>query len=167
MGTIARLFGAPVLIAALALGATGSHATQPVRAGLGVQQAPRSHPMPTSVPRTIVGSWDLANGIFEFNRTGRGNTFADVVIRQRPGVFCPKINDQDDQMVLHRARHRIYTGTWAWFYVGTCKFAGYGALTVTLWWDGERATFVADPPEGLAGLSHTFYMSRVKMSRVK
>jgi hypothetical protein len=108
-----------------------------------------------------MGSWDLANGIFEFNRIGTGRTFADVVVRQRPGVFCPKINDQDHQMVLRHARGRIYTGTWAWFYVDTCEFAGYGALTVTVWWDGERATFVADPPKGLPGLSHTFYMDRV------
>lgn len=172
MRTAARLFGVPILIAGIALATIGSHTKQP--AGAQSKRPAKTHSSHTSgspghrAPRlgggspTIVGSWDLANGIFEFQRSGAANTFTDVVIRQRPGVFCPGVNDQDDQMVLHHARGPVYTGTWAWYYVDTCKFAGYGALTVTVWSDGERATFVADPPDGLPGSSHMFYIDRVK-----
>jgi hypothetical protein len=190
VGPAARVFGVPVMVAAVALAAIGSHAKQPVlsrsqrasehvsrhtvrhvsrprstrAARHGATRAPRSHPSPESAARTIVGTWDVANGIFEFHRAAAPDTFTDTVIARRPGVFCSAVNDHDDQMVLHRAGgpdSRVYTGTWAWFYVDTCKFAGYGRLTVTVWWAGKRATFVADPPAGLRGSSHMFYIDRL------
>jgi hypothetical protein len=175
VGTAARLFGVPVLVAAVALTVIGSRAFQPsgaqseratklhsTRAAKPRGQRPKSHPSPDGGSHTIAGAWDVANGIFEFQRTGAANTFTDVVIRQRPGVFCPRTNDQNGQMVLHHALGRVYTGTWAWYYVDTCKFAGYGPLSVRLWWDGHRATFVAGPPTGLPGSSYTFLIDRVK-----
>ena len=173
MGIAARLFGLPVVVAALAVAAFGAHTTQPSETHSKRTTKPHPARAPKSrihrpsrvssngAARTIAGTWYVANGIFEFRRAAAENTFTDVVISQRPGVFCPRVNDQNGQMVLHHAHGRVYVGTWAWYYVNTCKFAGYGQLTVTLWWDGHRATFVAESPEGLPGSSHTFLITRL------
>ena len=174
MGIAARLFALPVVAAAVAVAAFGAHTThhpRPHRTSApksGVHRVPASKASKDGAARTIAGTWYVADGIFEFRR-GAGNTFTDVVISQRPGVFCPRVNDQNGQMVLHQAHAhgRVYVGTWAWYYVNTCKFAGYGQLTVTLWWDGDRATFVAESPEGLPRSSHIFLINRIGTNPVK
>jgi hypothetical protein len=119
---------------------------------------------PASLPPsrdTIAGKWNIANGVFVFYRTKAKNTFTDKVIEQRPGVFCPRVNDRSGQMVLHHRRGDVYTGTWTWYYVANCKFAGYGRLTVTLWWQHRRATFFSTPPAGLRATPPMFYIDRL------
>ena len=152
LGTI-RLLGVPMLAAAVAL------AVPHARPAHG-RPAPRP-PRPAWHRPTIVGKWELGNGLFVFYRTS--NAYTDKVVMRRPSAFCPSVNDQDGQIVLHREpRSLVYTGTWQWFYTSTCKFAGYGPLTITVWRSGDRATFVSAPPPGLHGTTNTFLLDRVK-----
>ena len=169
-----RLVGVAIAVVAVATsavwaaGATGASMSRgkPSSGSVPKLVSPGQRADSAPASRTIAGTWSIANGVFEFRRTG--DTFTDVVISQRPGVFCPKINDQNGQMVLHQRKalghdgSRVYTGTWMWYYVGSCRFAGFGRLTVTLWWAGNRGVFVANPPGGLpGGSSHTFFINRV------
>jgi hypothetical protein len=78
-------------------------------------------------------------------------------------VFCPKVNDQDGQMVLHHKGHsRVYTGTWQWFYPSNCQPAGFGQVSITVWWNNDIAVFTSAPPKGLAGPTSNFQIARVK-----
>ena len=166
-----RVMGIPMLAAAVVLAVphgTSTHvklvpaeprhvtAAHAKPAGAGVP-----HARPARHRPTIVGEWEFGNGLFVFYRTA--TTFTDKVALQRPSVFCPNVNDQDGQIVLHRRPHSlVYTGTWQWFYISSCKFAGYGPLTIQVWPAGEKATFVSAPPPGLHGPTNTFTLYRVK-----
>jgi hypothetical protein len=122
-----------------------------------------SHPVAQPpVPRTIAGSWSILFGQFDFVRTASQGTFTDRVIDQRLGVFCPKVNDQNGQFVLHRDRRnwRVYTGTWEWFNPSTCKPAGYGRVSVLLWRYKPYAFFTAYPPPGARGSADEFRINR-------
>jgi hypothetical protein len=120
-----------------------------------------AHPAGSSGP-SLVGSWTIFGGVFRFVKTGR-NTYRDQVIKQRPGVFCPRVNDQNGQIVLHRLhRHgRYYAGTWQWFYSDNCKPAGFGPVTFILWRAGTIGVFTADPPAGKDGAPITTTVNRV------
>jgi len=116
-----------------------------------------------AVPKTIAGSWSFLFGRFEFVQTSAPGTFTDRVITQRLGVFCPKVNDQNGQIILHqdKKRRQVYTGTWQWFYPSTCKFAGDGLVSVTLWRARPYAFFTAYPPPGFKGSADTFRIERI------
>jgi len=123
------------------------------------------HAKPASERRTIAGEWSFANGVVLFYRTRAKNaeTYTDQVVMQRPSVFCPQVNDQAGQIVLHRVkRSRLFTGTWQWFYTSNCTFAGYGRVTIRVWWSDQTAIFVSYPPPGLDGPSTTFVLERLK-----
>lgn len=165
-----RLMGIPMLAAAVALAVPHGSPTQvklPPAAPRHVTAAPAEparagapHARPARHRATIVGEWEFGNGLFTFYRTA--TAFTDKVALQRPSVFCPDVNDQAGQMVLHRRPHSlVYTGTWQWFYISNCKFAGYGPLTIQVWPAGEKATFVSAPPAGLHGRTNTFTLYRV------
>jgi hypothetical protein len=165
-----RLMGIPMLAAAVALAVPHGRSTH-VKLPSAESRVTAAHAKPgRALARyarparhrpTIVGEWEFGNGFFIFYRTT--TTFTDKVALQRPSVFCPNVNDQDGQMVLHRRPHSlVYTGTWQWFYTSSCKFAGYGPLTIQVWPAGEKATFVSAPPPGLHGTTNTFTLYRVK-----
>ena len=123
-----------------------------------------SGPVSAGPPHTIVGKWNFSGGIFKFYKTKAKNTYTDQVIKQRPNVFCPKVNDHSKQIVLHQSAKnpRVYTGKWKWFYSASCAFAGWGAVKVTIWKSWKSATFVSDPPKGLTGSPETFTIKRLK-----
>lgn len=159
-----RLFGGPMLAAAVAVSAPHGPkpAEHPNHAGSVLKH---KHATSAAAGRTIAGEWSFANGILRFYRTRDRNaeTYTDQVIMQRPSVFCPNVNDQNGQIVLTRVKHsRIFTGVWLWFYTSNCKFAGYGPVTITVWWDNQTAYFVSKPPPGLTGPSTTFVLQRIK-----
>lgn len=157
-----RLLGVPMLAAAVAVSAPHGPrpGVPPKHARLTVRH---KHAASGRAGRTIAGEWSFANGILRFYRTRARNaeTYTDQVIRQRPSVFCPHVNDQAGQMVLHRVKKsRVFTGTWQWFYTSNCQFAGYGSVTITVWWSDQTAIFVSNPPPGLPGPSTTFVLQR-------
>jgi hypothetical protein len=120
----------------------------------------------TAIPRTIAGNWSFLFGNFSFDWIKARDGYTDRVIQQRLGVFCPQVNDQDGQIVLHRVPDRtskdpMYTGTWKWFYTGSCKFAGYGGISITLWRTGDIATVVAEPPAAVKARGDTFRITRL------
>jgi hypothetical protein len=106
----------------------------------------------------------MSGGIFKYYKTEAKNTYTDQVIKQRPNVFCPKVNDHNKQIVLHQSAKnpRVYTGKWKWFYSASCAFAGWGPVKVTIWKTWKSATFVSDPPKGLSGSPETYTIKRVK-----
>lgn len=155
----ARLLGTPMVVAVVALAVP--HAT-PAHAPAKPARTWAPHVRPAWHRPTIVGEWQFGNGFFVFYRT-RAKTFSDKVVLQRPSAFCPEVNDQDGQIVLHhKPRSRVYTGTWQWFYTSNCKFAGYGPLTIKVWRAGDIATFVSAPPPGLTGTTNIFTLYRVE-----
>lgn len=161
--------GIPVLAVAVALTVAHGRPTHANLPSANPRHVTAAHAKPAQTKRawhrpTIVGEWEFGNGFFIFYRTRA--TFTDKVALQRPSVFCPNVNDQDGQIVLHRQPHSlVYTGTWQWFYTFNCKFAGYGPLTITVWPKGDKATFVSAPPPGLHGPTNAFILCRV-MCRV-
>lgn len=109
---------------------------------------------------SLAGTWSLFGGEFKFSRTGV-QTISDTVIAQRIGVFCPKVNDQDGQLVLRLVDKMDYVGTWQWFNPKTCQSAGYGMVKIMVWRDKLTATFTAYPPSGQAGPPDTTMMKRL------
>jgi hypothetical protein len=107
----------------------------------------------------IAGRWALGGGVLEFVQTKPG-TYASKVIRKRPGVVCPRVNDRDGQIVLKKKAARVYEGTWVWFVTPTCKPAGKGRTTVTVARSGASATMVARPPKGLESETLTLTLTR-------
>jgi hypothetical protein len=110
---------------------------------------------------SLAGTWSLFGGEFKFSRTGVG-TISDKVITQRIGVFCPKVNDQDGELVLRLVDKMDYVGTWQWFNPKTCQSAGYGTVRIMVWRDKLRATFTAYPPSGQPGPPDTTTMERFR-----
>lgn len=106
----------------------------------------------------IAGRWEFAGGVVEF--VPRGSRFVSKVIRKRPGVPCPQVNDRDGQIVLSKRASRRYEGTWVWFDASTCRVAGKGATTIVVSADGTTATMVANPPRGVESRPITFRLSR-------
>ena len=165
MRGLARWIGAPGMAAMLAVPLIwtsapprpGHHHRHP--ASLAVSHRVSQTP----VPHTVAGRWSFLLGDFEFAKTGVPGTFTDRVIDQRLGVFCPKVNDRDGQIVLRGKKDdwRVYTGTWQWFYPSSCKFAGYGRITVTLWQTRPYAYVTAYPPKGIRNAPDTFLIERI------
>ena len=116
-----------------------------------------------AVPHTIAGTWSILFGKFDFVKTGTPGTYTDHVIKRRLGVFCSKVNDHNGQIVLHvdKKDRTKYTGTWQWFYPSSCRFAGYGRVTVRLWKAKPDAFFTAYPPKGIRGTPDRFRIERV------
>jgi hypothetical protein len=123
----------------------------------GASGAALSYPSAKGEP--IAGRWAFGGGIFEFVERPRGR-FVSAVIRPRPGVACPAVNDKDGQIALVRRSARVYTGTWVWFATPSCRSAGAGATTITVAGDGSTATMVAKPPRGLEGRTLTLILTR-------
>jgi hypothetical protein len=111
---------------------------------------------------TIAGRWLFLFGDFEFRYSG-GRTFTDDVISQRPGVACPKVNDQDGQVLLRQsaAHPLIYTGTWEWFNPASCASAGFGRISIQLWRTKPFANVTAYPPAGYGNARQTFRITRL------
>jgi len=109
---------------------------------------------------SLDGDWSLFGGEFKFGQIGT-KTISDAVISQRIGVFCPKVNDQDGQLVVRQIDESDYIGTWQWFNPRTCESAGYGTVKIMVWRDKMRATFTAYPPAGQAGPPDTTMMERL------
>jgi len=125
--------------------------------------ATRSRMNPVILHRSrpsLIGTWSLFGGEFRFGKSG-ARTIADAVISQRIGVFCPKVNDQDGQLVVRQIDKYDYIGTWQWFNPKTCQSAGYGAVKIMVWRDKLTATFTAYPPPGQPGPPDTTMMERV------
>jgi hypothetical protein len=120
-----------------------------------------AHAPATGVP-SLAGTWNFEGGVFKFAKNSKGQ-FVDTVVKQRPGVFCPSVNDKNGQIVLTQQRHdpREYKGTWKWFFTGSCSFAGDGATTITLSASGKTAQLVSDPPSGLGGSVEVSTITRV------
>jgi hypothetical protein len=109
---------------------------------------------------SLAGSWSLFGGEFKFAKVGT-RTISDTVISQRIGVFCPKVNDQDGQLVVRQLDKMGYIGTWEWFNPKTCESAGYGTVKIMVWRDKLTATFTAYPPPGTPGPPDTTMMERL------
>jgi len=144
MQALARRFSSSGLAAIVALPLLWSPATSAPAQGTGV------------APQTIAGTWSFLFGTFQFHPGKGKGTFTDTVLTQRLGVFCPLVNDQDGQIVLHRVASAVYTGTWQWFSPQTCQPAGVGQITITLWRHKPEAFVVSEPPPGARGISFTF-----------
>jgi hypothetical protein len=153
MRAIARRIRGPVLAAVAAAAIIGFSAP-----------AALAGPVTAAPPHTIVGKWNVSGGIFKFYKTKAKNTYTDQVIKQRPNVFCPKVNDHNKQIVLHESAKnpRVYTGKWKWFWTASCAFAGWGSVKITIWKNWKSATFVSDPPKGESGSPETFTIKRLK-----
>jgi hypothetical protein len=96
----------------------------------------------------IEGRWAMAGGKLEIRASGDG--FANRWLKQRPGISCPRTDDQDGDMRL-RGRGRRYSGAWAWVQrkpSGACVPIGRGPMTVSVSANGRRARLEADPPPG-------------------
>jgi hypothetical protein len=137
----ARLVGRPisaVVLAVLLVTAGGGSAAlaAPARA--------------SAATPSLVGKWSFDGGIFKFVKTG-ANTYKDVVIKKRTGVFCSHVNDKSGQMVMHKKSVRVYKGTWKWFFYSGCRSAGLGKTTIKLSRYGAHAYLTADPPADLTG----------------
>jgi hypothetical protein len=115
----------------------------------------------TAADHSIVGKWSMSGGIFQFVKKSGSNTYWDKVIKKRKGVFCPTVNDRNDQIVLHKKSARVYTGTWKWFFT-SCTFAGLGATTVTVSTSGKKAVLVSHPPKAIGGSTETLTLVRLK-----
>jgi hypothetical protein len=111
---------------------------------------------------SLTGTWNVEGGIFKFARNKNGQ-FVDTVVKQRPGVFCPNVNDKNDQIVLRQQASNPlkYKGTWKWFF-SSCSFAGLGPTTITLSKTGSTAVLVSDPPSGVGGSVEQFTIRRVQ-----
>jgi hypothetical protein len=121
----------------------------------------RMNPVVHHRPRpSLAGSWSLFGGEFKFGKVG-ARTISDAVISQRIGVFCPKVNDQDGQLVVRQIDKMDYLGTWEWFNPKTCESAGYGTVKIMVWRDRLTATFTAYPPPGTPGPPDTTMMERI------
>jgi|HubBroStandDraft_5_1064220.scaffolds.fasta_scaffold347910_2 hypothetical protein len=142
------------------LAAVGALAIALAGGALPVAAQAASHVPATAVP-SLTGTWNFSGGIFKFAKEKNGR-FTDTVVKQRPGVFCPNVNDKNGQIVLTKQKRnpREYKGTWKWFYTGSCVFAGNGPITITLSASGGTARLVSDPPSGLGGSIEVFTITR-------
>jgi hypothetical protein len=116
----------------------------------------------------IEGRWQMDGGEFDLRAGPHGVT--SHWLRQRKGLSCPKIEDQDGDMVLNGGG-RSYTGTWTWslhLVNGSCKAIGRGPLTVTMSADGRTADLEGSPPEGFTGHeSHTLTRPGVRPAALR
>jgi hypothetical protein len=116
----------------------------------------------------IEGRWQMDGGLLELRAGAHGVT--SHWLRQRKGLSCPKIEDQDGDMVLNGSG-RAYTGTWTWslhLVNGSCKAIGRGPLTVTMSADGRTADLEGAPPEGFTGHeSHTLTRPGVRPAELR
>jgi hypothetical protein len=112
-------------------------------AGLTVPTAPAAAAEP------IEGRWSMGGGIVELRAEDGG--FVSRWIRQRPGILCPEIYDQDGDMRLQGSGLR-YTGSWNWVSGSRdgrdCESIGRGPVVVTVSADGQTAQLEADAPPG-------------------
>jgi hypothetical protein len=115
----------------------------------------------STVTPSLVGKWSFDGGIFKFVKTG-ANTYKDMVIKKRTGVFCRHVNDKSGQFVMHKESARVYKGTWKWFFSGTCKFAGLGKTKIKLSRYGAHAYLTSDPPAGLSGTTEKATWKRLR-----
>jgi hypothetical protein len=152
-------FRMSVLAAGAAAAVAAGGAILPAAANAAAHQ-PGAHLLDTSRP-SLAGSWNVQGGVFRFARNSHGQ-FVDTVVKQRPGVFCPAINDKSDQIVLTQQKKNPleYKGTWKWFF-SSCSFAGNGPTTITLSANGRTAKLVSDPPSGIGGSVEIFTIKRI------
>lgn len=109
-------------------------------------------PAPAAFAREpIAGRWEMGGGVVELSPAAGG--FTSRWIKQRPGLSCPSIEDQDGDMRLHGGGGR-YSGTWTWSLHGTggsCTAIGRGPMTLTVAPGGRTARLSGTPPAGYKG----------------
>ncbi len=147
-------YGKITLAAAIAAALIGAFSSFASAAPVGAR------PTTAASSHSLLGKWSFGGGIFEFVKAG-SNTYKDKVIKKRPGIVCPRLNDKNGQMVMHKKSQDLYKGTWKWFY-STCAFAGYGATTIKIAKSGKTASMVADAPAGTGGATEKYTLKRLK-----
>jgi hypothetical protein len=145
-----------------AIRVSGLAAVGALAAGMLPVAADAATHLPATAKPSLAGTWNFQGGTFKFAKNKKGR-FVDAVLKQRPGVFCPNVNDKSGQIVLtQQAKHPLeYKGTWKWFISGSCAFVGNGPTTITLSGSGRTAVLVSDPPSGLGGSVETFTITRI------
>jgi hypothetical protein len=121
---------------------------------------PATHATAKPTP-SIVGKWNFEGGVFGFSKEKGKNVYIDKVYKQRPGIFCPSVNDKSGQIVLEKVSALEYKGKWKWFY-SDCAFAGWGTTVVTLSKSGATAKYVGYAPKGTGGITERFTLKRLK-----
>jgi hypothetical protein len=107
----------------------------------------------------VEGRWEMDGGLFELRPGPDGIT--SHWLRQRSGLSCPRVEDQDGDMHLSGSGRR-YTGTWTWSLHkvdGSCAAIGRGPLSVVVARDGKTAELQGTPPTGFTG-SETHTLTR-------
>jgi hypothetical protein len=111
--------------------------------------------VPASAADPIEGRWSMEGGVVELQSSGDG--FASHWVRQRPGILCPAIDDQDGDLRVS-GNLDSYSGTWNWVLRrgGVCESLGPGPVTITVAADGRTARLESNAPGGYsAHESHT------------
>jgi hypothetical protein len=109
-------------------------------------------PAAASAAAPVEGRWELSGGIVELRPAGAG-LYESHWVRQRAGLSCPGIEDQDGDMRLRGGGGR-YSGSWTWSLHdtdGSCKAIGRGPMTLTVAPGGRTARLSGTPPAGYKG----------------
>ena len=103
--------------------------------------------VPASAADPVEGRWSMEGGIVELVRSGEG--FASHWVKQRPGILCPAIDDQDGDLRVAGNLDR-YSGTWNWVLRrgGVCESLGPGPVTITVATDRRTARLESNAPPG-------------------
>jgi hypothetical protein len=149
MSRISRFAIVAAVAAALAAG------TLPIAAEAAVHAPDTARP-------SLTGTWNVQGGIFKFAKNSKGQ-FVDTVLKQRPGVACPNVNDKNGQIVLTQQKKNPleYKGTWKWFNTGTCAGIGNGPTSITLSASGKTAVLLSYPPPAYGDSAGKFTIKRV------
>jgi hypothetical protein len=118
-------------------------------------------PAAAGAAEPIQGRWWMDGGVVELRASDGG--FESHWIRQRPGILCPDIDDQDGDMRLGGSG-RVYSGTWTWVLHradGSCESLGTGPVTVMVGADNRTAILEADAPAGYSD-HETHSLTRVR-----
>jgi hypothetical protein len=113
-----------------------------------------------SAREPIGGRWEMAGGVVELSPAAGG--FTSRWIKQRPGLSCPSIEDQDGDMRLKGGGGR-YSGTWTWSLHdtdGSCTAIGRGPMTLVVAPGGRTARLSGTPPAGYKG-SESHELTRI------
>jgi hypothetical protein len=107
----------------------------------------------------VEGRWEMDDGLLELKPGPHG--IESDWLRQRSGLSCPDIEDQDGDLHLSGAGRR-YTGTWTWSLHktdGSCVAIGRGPVSIVVAPDDKTAELHGTPPAGYNG-SETHALTR-------